>query len=205
MLVLRADVIPIECVARGYLAGSGWKEYKEGGRVCGIALPPGLKESDRLPEPIFTPATKAEAGHDLNISEREMADRIGAELTSRLRELTLTIYQRAADYALERGIIIADTKFEFGIRDGRIILIDEALTPDSSRFWPVEGYRPGGPQASFDKQYVRDYLETLDWDKALPGPELPQEIVSKTTDKYLEAYHLLTGRPIQELACHDGA
>jgi phosphoribosylaminoimidazole-succinocarboxamide synthase len=202
---LRADVIPIECVARGYLAGSGWKEYRESGRVCGIALPPGLKESERLPEPIFTPATKAETGHDVNISEREMADRIGAELTSRLKELTMTIYQRAADYALERGIIIADTKFEFGIRDGRIILIDEALTPDSSRFWPLEGYRPGGPQVSFDKQYVRDYLETLDWDKAPPGPELPQEIVSKTRDKYLEAYNLLTGRPIQGLGCHDGA
>jgi phosphoribosylaminoimidazole-succinocarboxamide synthase len=205
MLVLRADVIPIECVARGYLAGSGWKEYRESGRVCGIALPPGLKESERLPEPIFTPATKAETGHDVSISEREMADRIGAELTSRLKELTMTIYQRAADYALERGIIIADTKFEFGIRDGRIILIDEALTPDSSRFWPLEGYRPGGPQVSFDKQYVRDYLETLDWDKAPPGPELPQEIVSKTRDKYLEAYNLLTGRPIQGLGCHDGA
>lgn len=205
MLVLRADVVPIECVARGYLSGSGWKEYKQSGRVCGIALPPGLRESEKLPEPIFTPATKAETGHDVNISEREMADRVGAELTSRLKELTLTLYQRAADYARERGIIIADTKFEFGMRDGRILLIDEALTPDSSRFWPADGYSPGGPQASFDKQYVRDYLETLDWDKTPPGPELPPEVVSKTRDKYLEAYHLLTGRPIEELGCHDGA
>jgi phosphoribosylaminoimidazole-succinocarboxamide synthase len=198
MLVVRADVFPIECVARGYLAGSGWKEYQAGGEVCGIRLASGLRESDRLPEPIFTPATKAETGHDINISEREMANRIGEEATSKLKELTLSIYDRAARYARERGIIIADTKFEFGVKDGKLILVDEALTPDSSRFWPADSYEPGRAQQSFDKQYVRDYLEGLDWNKQPPGPELPQTVVERTSEKYLEAYRLLTGRSIAD-------
>jgi phosphoribosylaminoimidazole-succinocarboxamide synthase len=196
MLVNRADVFPIECVARGYLAGSGWKEYLQTGEVCGVKLPAGLKESDKLPEAIFTPATKAESGHDLNISEREMADRVGQEATAKLKELTLAIYSRASEYALERGIIIADTKFEFGLRDGQVILVDEALTPDSSRFWPRADYQPGRGQQSFDKQYVRDYLETLDWNKQPPGPNLPATVIKRTSEKYLEAYRLLTGQSI---------
>ena len=198
MLVARAEVFPIECVARGYLAGSGWKEYQQAGEVCGVKLPAGLKESDRLPEPIFTPATKAESGHDINISEREMADRIGQEATRKLKELTLTIYARAAEYANERGIIIADTKFEFGVRDGQVILVDEALTPDSSRFWPKQTYEPGRSQQSFDKQYVRDYLETLDWNKQPPGPALPGSVIARTSEKYNEAYRLLTGQTIAD-------
>jgi len=196
MLVARAEIFPFECVARGYLAGSGWKDYQKTGEVCGVRLPAGLRESDRLPEPIFTPATKAEAGHDINISEREMARILGDETTRRLKELTLEIYARAAGYADERGIIIADTKFEFGVKDGRIILADEALTPDSSRFWPKGDYRPGRAQQSFDKQYVRDYLETLPWDKRPPAPDLPAEVVRRTSEKYMEAYRLLTGRSI---------
>jgi phosphoribosylaminoimidazole-succinocarboxamide synthase len=197
MLVTRADVFPIECVARGYLAGSGWKEYRDAGEVCGVKLPGGLVESDRLPEPIFTPATKAESGHDVNISEREMADRIGAEATAKLKEMTLRLYSRAAELALDRGIIIADTKFEFGLKDGTMILVDEALTPDSSRFWPREAYQPGRGQQSFDKQYLRDYLETLEWDKKPPGPELPQAVIDRTSEKYLEALRLLTHEPIK--------
>jgi phosphoribosylaminoimidazole-succinocarboxamide synthase len=196
MLVRRAEAIPIECVARGYLSGSGWKEYRASGEVCGIKLPPGLKESDKLPEPIFTPATKEQTGHDINISEAAMAGIIGQDLTSELRDLTLSIYSRAASYADERGIIIADTKFEFGKLDDTVILIDEALTPDSSRFWPRDSYVPGRPQQSFDKQYVRDYLETLDWDKTPPGPYLPEDVVSNTSKKYLEAYRRLTGREL---------
>ena len=198
MLVSRAEVFPIECVARGYLSGSGWKDYRETGEVCGIRLPAGLRESDRLPEPVFTPATKAEAGHDINISEREVEERIGEEATRKLRQLTLMLYSKAAAYARERGIIIADTKFEFGMKDGKMILVDEALTPDSSRFWPVASYQPGGPQQSFDKQFVRDYLETLDWNKQPPGPTLPEEVVTRTTEKYLEAYRLLTGHSIAD-------
>lgn len=194
MLVARAEVFPIECVARGYLAGSGWKEYQQSGEVCGVKLPVGLTESDPLPEPIFTPATKAEQGHDINISEREMADIVGTEATRRLKELTLKIYEVASGHARARGIIIADTKFEFGVKDGEIILVDEVLTPDSSRFWPSAAYSPGRPQQSFDKQYVRDYLETLDWDKRPPGPELPREVVERTSEKYLEAYRVLTDR-----------
>lgn len=194
MLVCRAEVFPIECVARGYLSGSGWKEYQETGEVCGIKLPAGLKESERLPEVIFTPATKAESGHDINISESEMANHVGQEATKRLKELTLNIYAKAADYALGRGIIIADTKFEFGVKDGEVILVDEALTPDSSRFWPEDKYEPGKAQPSFDKQFVRDYLETLDWNKQPPGPELPAEVIARTSEKYLEAYKLLTGK-----------
>ncbi|HEX5732315.1 MAG TPA: phosphoribosylaminoimidazolesuccinocarboxamide synthase [Blastocatellia bacterium] len=196
MLVARAEVFPVECVARGYLAGSGWKDYQKTGEVCGVRLPSGLRESERLPEPIFTPATKAESGHDINISESEMAALVGEDATERLKELTLAIYLGAARYAEERGIIIADTKFEFGVKDGEIILVDEALTPDSSRFWPKESYQPGRGQQSFDKQFVRDYLETLDWNKQPPGPELPVTVVERTTEKYLEAYRLLTGQRI---------
>jgi phosphoribosylaminoimidazole-succinocarboxamide synthase len=198
MLVVRADVFPIECVARGYLSGSGWKEYQTTGEVCGVKLPAGLKESDRLPEPIFTPATKEETGHDINISEREMANRVGADATHKLKELTLTLYSRGAAYADSRGIIIADTKFEFGVNNGNVILVDEALTPDSSRFWPKESYAAGRGQQSFDKQYLRDYLETLKWNKQPPGPELPEPVIAKTSEKYLEAYRLLTGRTIKD-------
>jgi len=196
MLVWRTDVIPIECVVRGYLAGSGWKEYRETGSVCGIRLPTGFVESARLPEPIFTPATKADHGHDVNISEAEMARRIGAERTEMLKERSLRIYRDAAAYALERGIILCDTKFEFGFRDSELLWIDEALTPDSSRFWAVSEYRPGGPQPSFDKQYVRDYLETIGWNKEPPAPALPDDIVRRTMDKYLLAYRLLTGEDL---------
>jgi phosphoribosylaminoimidazole-succinocarboxamide synthase len=196
MLVWRTDVIPIECVVRGYLAGSGWKEYRETGSVCGIRLPTGFVESARLPEPLFTPATKADHGHDVSISEAEMARRIGAERTEMLKERSLRIYRDAAAYALERGIILCDTKFEFGFRDSELLWIDEALTPDSSRFWAVSEYRPGGPQPSFDKQYVRDYLETIGWNKEPPAPALPDEIVRRTMDKYLLAYRLLTGEDL---------
>jgi phosphoribosylaminoimidazole-succinocarboxamide synthase len=196
MLVTRTDVFPFECVARGYLVGSGWKEYQQTGEVCGIKLPPGLRESEKLAEPIFTPATKAETGHDLNISEREMANSLGEETTRELKRLTLTLYSQAADYADSRGIIIADTKFEFGTKDGKVILIDEALTPDSSRFWPKESYEAGRAQQSFDKQYLRDYLETLTWDKRPPGPSLPETVIARTSEKYLEAYRLLTGATV---------
>ena len=196
MLSVKAEMFPVECVARGYLAGSGWKEYRETGSVCGIRLPAGMQECDRLPEPIFSPATKAEEGHDINISFEDTVKIIGHEQAARLRDLTLKIYSRAAEYALQRGIIIADVKFEFGLHDGKIILCDELLTPDSSRFWPRSGYKPGRPQPSFDKQYVRDYLEQIHFNKKPPGPELPPEVVQGTTDKYLEAYRLLTGSPL---------
>ncbi len=196
MLVRRAEVIPFECVARGYLAGSGWKEYQKTGAVCGIPLPPGLREAQKLPQPIFTPATKAETGHDQNVSESEMAKAVGAELTARLKQLTLAVYTRAAEYAATRGIIIADTKFEFGRVGDEIILVDEVLTPDSSRFWPAAEYAPGMSPTSFDKQYVRDYLETLAWNKQPPAPPLPPEVVRRTTEKYLEAYRLLTGKSL---------
>jgi phosphoribosylaminoimidazole-succinocarboxamide synthase len=194
MLVRRTEVFPVECVARGYLAGSGWKDYQRSGAVCGHQLPPGLTESAQLPAPLFTPATKAETGHDENISEAETAKILGAETAATLRDLTLRLYAEASEYARARGIIIADTKFEFG-RDaqGRIILIDEVLTPDSSRFWPADKYAPGGPQPSFDKQFARDYLETLDWDKQPPAPPLPPEIIEATAARYLEAYRRLTG------------
>lgn len=198
MLVTRTEVFPFECVARGYLSGSGWKEYQKTGEVCGIKLPSGLRESEKLPEPIFTPATKEETGHDINISEKEMANSLGEEATRELKRLTLTLYSRAADYADSRGIIIADTKFEFGQKDGRVILIDEALTPDSSRFWPKESYEPGRGQHSFDKQYLRDYLETVAWNKQPPGPSLPESVVARTSEKYLEAYRLLTGGTVGE-------
>ncbi|MCS6952467.1 MAG: phosphoribosylaminoimidazolesuccinocarboxamide synthase [Bryobacterales bacterium] len=194
MLVRRAEMVPVECVARGYLAGSGWKEYRETGKVCGIPLPPGLKESDRLPEPIFTPATKAQTGHDENISFDQVVSLVGGELAERLRALTLEIYSRAARYAEARGILIADTKFEFGFVGGELVLADEVLTPDSSRFWPADTYRPGGPQPSYDKQYVRDYLESIGWDKRPPAPPLPPEVVARTSEKYREAYRALTGK-----------
>lgn len=193
MLVLKAEIFPIECVARGYITGSGWKEYVQSGAVCGIQLPRGLRECDRLPEPIFTPATKEESGHDQNISFAEMAKIIGNKEAGQLRDLTFAIYRRAADYALQKGIIIADAKFEFGIYEGRIIVCDEILTPDSSRFWPLSSYQPGGPQPSFDKQYVRDYLEQVHFNKQPPGPELPDPVAQATSRKYLEAYRLLTG------------
>lgn len=196
MLVRRAKMIDIECVARGYLSGSGWKEYQVRGSVCGIPLPHGLKESDRLPEPIFTPATKAQSGHDENISLDTVVGLIGSDLAERLSRLTLAIYQTAADYALGRGIIIADTKFEFGFAGEELILADEVLTPDSSRFWPAETYSPGGPQSSYDKQYVRDYLESIHWNKQPPAPALPEDVALKTSGKYKQAYETLTGRTL---------
>jgi len=194
MLVRRTEVFSVECVVRGYLAGSGWKDYQRTGEICGHKLPENLRESDQLPEPIFTPATKAEKGHDENISEARMSDLLGAETTANLRAISLALYGEAESYARERGIIIADTKFEFGLDgDGQIILIDEVLTPDSSRFWPLDKYESGRAQASFDKQFVRDYLETLRWDKQPPAPPLPPEVAAATTARYLEAYRLLTG------------
>ena len=199
MLVTRTEPLPIECVARGYLSGSGWKDYSETGEVCGIRLPPGLRESDRLPEPIFTPATKAQSGHDINITEAQAAALVGERVLARVRDLTLRLYGDAAAYAESRGILIADTKFEFGAiggADGEIILIDEAVTPDSSRFWPRDEYRPGGPQPSFDKQFVRDYLERIRWSKQPPVPSLPEDVVTKTRQKYIEAYRRLTGRDL---------
>lgn len=193
MVVRKTEPLPIECVVRGYLSGSGWKDYRGTGSICGIALPAGLRESDRLPEPIFTPATKATSGHDENISFAQAAALIGKELAERVRSVSLEIYRRAAAYAEPRGVILADTKFEFGLLNGELIWIDEALTPDSSRFWPAALYRPGGAQPSFDKQFVRDYLESIRWPKTPPGPELPEEVVSATREKYREAYRLLTG------------
>jgi phosphoribosylaminoimidazole-succinocarboxamide synthase len=217
MLVRRTSPVPIECVARGYLSGSGWKEYQQSGSVCGIRLPSGLRESDRLPEPIFTPATKAESGHDVNISEEEAGRLVGIDLMSRLRTLTLEIYRRGAAHAESKGIIVADTKLEFGLArrsaapsadprrvnaegiagDDEIVLIDEVLTPDSSRFWPKDAYEPGHGQPSFDKQYVRDYLEEIRWNKQPPVPALPDDVVRRTRDKYVEAFRLLTGRDLR--------
>jgi phosphoribosylaminoimidazole-succinocarboxamide synthase len=196
MWVKRADMIDIECVARGYISGSGWKDYQRTGAVCGIPLPKGLRESDALPEPIFTPATKAQTGHDENISFEQASSIVGADLAARLRDLTLAIYKKAADYARARGIIIADTKFEFGIVNGGIILADEVLTPDSSRFWPQETYAPGGAQPSYDKQFVRDYLESIHWNKQPPAPALPDDVAQRTSEKYKEAYRTLTGRDL---------
>ena len=197
MLVRRAEVFPVECVVRGYLVGSGWKDYLRTGEVCGHKLPANLLESAELPEPLFTPSTKAEQGHDENISEAQVGDLIGAERTAQLRDTSLKLYSQARDYARQKGIIIADTKFEFGLdKNGELVLVDEVLTPDSSRFWPADAYKPGQPQPSFDKQYVRDYLETLNWDKKPPAPALPPEIASATTARYLEAYKLLTGKEL---------
>ncbi len=196
MLVRKTEPLPIECVVRGYVSGSGWKDYQATGNICGIALPAGLRESDRLPEPIFTPATKAATGHDENISFERAASLVGNERAQRVRDVSLEIYRRAAAYAAPRGILLADTKFEFGLLNDELIWIDEALTPDSSRFWPAAQYRPGGPQPSFDKQFVRDYLESIHWPKTPPGPELPPEVVSATRGKYREAYRILTGREL---------
>jgi phosphoribosylaminoimidazole-succinocarboxamide synthase len=198
MIVKKAQPLAIECVVRGYLCGSGWKDYKKTGAVCGIQLPAGLQDSSRLPEPIFTPSTKAEAGHDENISFEQACETVGPDIAAKARELSLKIYSAAAEYALKRGIIIADTKFEFGLHNGSLILIDEALTPDSSRFWPADQYQPGRAQPSFDKQFVRDYLETLSWNKQPPAPALPADVVARTTEKYLDAFKKLTGRALGE-------
>jgi phosphoribosylaminoimidazole-succinocarboxamide synthase len=200
MWVRRADMFQVECVARGYLAGSGWKDYQRTGAVCGIPLPPGLRESDALPQPLFTPATKAQSGHDENISFDQAAAVVGASTAIKLRDLTLDLYSKAADYARTRGILIADTKFEFGIVDGEIILADEVLTPDSSRFWPADQYRPGQSQPSYDKQYVRDYLEAIHWNKQPPAPSLPPDVARRTSEKYKEAYRALTGRELEPAA-----
>jgi phosphoribosylaminoimidazole-succinocarboxamide synthase len=205
MLVRKTEPLAIECVARGYLSGSAWKDYLASGEICGIRLPPGLRESDRLPEPIFTPATKAQGGHDINISEADAAAIVGRDVAARARELTLRLYAESAAYAESRGIIVADTKFEFGLlpavpsvpAEERLIVIDEMLTPDSSRFWPRDGYRPGGPQPSFDKQFVRDYLERIRWNKQPPVPSLPDDVVAKTREKYVEAFQRLTGLELQ--------
>ncbi|HNU51008.1 MAG TPA: phosphoribosylaminoimidazolesuccinocarboxamide synthase [Verrucomicrobiota bacterium] len=196
MIVRKAQPLAIECVVRGFLAGSGWKEYRASGTVCGLRLPPGLTESAELPEPVFTPATKAESGHDLNIPFEEAERIVGPAVAAQVREASLALYQNARDYARQRGIVIADTKFEFGLHEGRLLLIDEVLTPDSSRFWPAAQYQPGRGQPSFDKQFVRDYLETLDWDKTPPAPALPPDVVARTQEKYLEAYQRLTGRAL---------
>ncbi len=198
MLCKKAAPLPIECIVRGYITGSGWKDYQKTGQVCGIRLPEGLRESDRLPEAIFTPSTKADVGqHDENISFRDASGSIGQDMAEKARDISLALYNRAAEYALNRGVIIADTKFELGIYNNDLILIDEILTPDSSRFWPADSYEPGKSQPSFDKQFVRDYLETLDWDKKAPGPELPEEIIQKTRDRYIEAYERLTGKSFE--------
>jgi phosphoribosylaminoimidazole-succinocarboxamide synthase len=201
MLVRRTEPLPVECVARGYLSGSGWKDYRMSGKLCGVALPPGLQESDRLPAPIFTPATKAQSGHDENISEEEAAEVIGRDLVTRLKGLTLQLYTRGVTHAASRGILLADTKFEFGLieRNGKrdVLLIDEALTPDSSRFWPADQFEPGHAQPSFDKQFVRDYLESIKWNKQPPVPSLPDAVVERTRDKYLEAFRRLTGRDLE--------
>jgi phosphoribosylaminoimidazole-succinocarboxamide synthase len=203
MLVRRTEPLPIECVARGYLAGSGWKEYSATGRICGMALPAGLRESEQLPEPIFTPATKAQSGHDMNISAESAAELVGQRVLERVRELTLNVYKEGAAHAASRGIIVADTKFEFGLLpddgrppEARLILIDEVMTPDSSRFWPRDGYQPGRSQPAFDKQFVRDYLERIHWNKQPPVPALPDDVVVKTREKYIEAFHRLTGRDL---------
>ena len=198
MLVIKADMIAIECVVRGYISGSAWKEYQQAGTVCGIKLPAGLKESEKLPQPIFTPATKSTSGHDENISFAEMVKRAGREVSERLRDTSLRIYKAAADYAAQRGIIIADTKFEFGNTPKGLVLADEVLTPDSSRFWPSDTYQPGRAQESFDKQYVRDYLESIKWNKQPPAPALPEEVARRTSQKYVEAYRRLTGRDLAE-------
>jgi len=197
MLVKRAEVFPVECVVRGYLVGSGWKDYLRTGEVCGHKLPEGLRESDELERPLFTPSTKAEVGHDENVSEAQVQEMIGEEMTTRLREASLQLYSEAREYARQRGIIIADTKFEFGLdKNGTITLVDEVLTPDSSRFWPAEAYEPGRSQPSFDKQFVRDYLETLNWDKKPPAPAIPPDVAAATTARYLDAYRLLTGKEL---------
>lgn len=199
MLVVKTRSFPVECVVRGYLSGSGWKEYREKQSVCGINLPAGLKESDKLPQIIFTPSTKADSGHDLNIDQKYVESAVGKEIADKLKEISIAIYKKASEYALSQGIIIADTKFEFGMLGNKIILIDEVLTPDSSRFWPKDQYQPGLAQPSFDKQFVRDYLESLEWDKNPPAPGLPPQIIEKTSQKYLEAFRRLTGKNLPAL------
>jgi len=194
MLVTKTEVIPVECIVRGYLSGSGWKEYQKKGEICGVKLPKGLRESEKLDEPIFTPTTKAEKGHDMPITFEQLKDIVGKETAEKLRDLSIEIYEKARDYAYQRGIIIADTKFEFGVKDGEIILVDELLTPDSSRFWPLDKYEPGKPQPSFDKQYVRDYLTSTGWDKNSPPPHLPEEVIRETEKRYREAFERLTGK-----------
>lgn len=196
MLVMKADVIEVECVARGYLSGSGWKEYKETGSISGVNLPKKLMESAPLPQPIFTPATKAKTGHDENISMSAVEDMVGLDLAEQLAETSLALYEKALEYGKQRGVIIADTKFEFGLVDGELILVDELLTPDSSRFWPADTYKPGGPQLSYDKQFVRDYLESIKWDKKPPVPKLPKDVILKTREKYLDAYRSLVGQEL---------
>lgn len=196
MIVKKAKPIPVECVVRGYLAGSGWKEYQETQSVCGIKLPKGLREADKLPQVIFTPATKEDTGHDLNVTQEYVKELIGEDITATLKDVSIALYKKASQYAEDKGIIIADTKFEFGMINDEIVLIDELFTPDSSRFWPHEEYKPGKPQPSFDKQFVRDYLETLDWNKKSPGPELPEEIIVKTCEKYLKALKIITGKEL---------
>ena len=197
MLVLKTKPLVVECVVRGYLSGSGWKEYKQKQSICGMDLPKGLRESEKLPEIIFTPSTKAQKGHDQNIHQKDVEDLVGVEIAARLKKMSIAIYKLASDYALGKGIIIADTKFEFGIYQDQLIIIDEVLTPDSSRFWPLSEYRLGVVQSSFDKQFIRDYLETLNWNKTPPGPSLPEEIICKTTEKYLDAYRKLTGMDLK--------
>lgn len=197
MIVRKAKVLPVECIVRGYLAGSAWRDYREKGEICGIKLPPGLREAEKLEEPIFTPSTKAELGkHDLNITFEEMVELIGRDLAEKIRSLSLELYMRASVYAEDRGIIIADTKFEFGLYEGELLLVDEVLTPDSSRFWPKEEYEPGKPQKSFDKQFIRDWLKSTSWKEGLPPPQIPEEIVKRTREKYLEALRRLTGRDL---------
>jgi phosphoribosylaminoimidazole-succinocarboxamide synthase len=205
MLVRRADVVPLECVARGYLSGSGWSQYRARGAVCGVSLAPGLRESDRLPEPIFTPTTKADEGHDLPVSPQKAADLVGRGLAERLKELTLSLYERAAAVALDRGIILADTKFEFGFCDGELILVDEVGTPDSSRLWPADAYEPGRGQVSFDKQYVRDWLDASGWDREPPAPDLPADVVASTAARYREAYERITGEAFDDYLLRMGA
>ncbi|MFO7611735.1 MAG: phosphoribosylaminoimidazolesuccinocarboxamide synthase [Clostridia bacterium] len=196
MLVKKVDIIPAECIVRGYLEGSGLKDYRKTGSLCGIKLPPGLRQADRLPEPVFTPSTKAEEGHDINVTFDELCGSIGTVLAEKLRDISLALYKKASGYALEKGLILADTKFEFGLLDGELTVADEMFTPDSSRFWDASDYEPGRAQKSFDKQYLREYLETLDWDKTPPAPKLPESVIERTTGKYLEAYRILTGKEL---------
>ena len=196
MLVKKVEIVPAECIVRGYLEGSGLKDYKRTGSICGIRLPEGMKQAQKLPEPVFTPSTKAEEGHDLNVTFEELCNEIGDELANKLKDASLALYRKVSEYALTKGLILADTKFEFGMLDGKLVVADEMFTPDSSRFWDASDYEPGRAQKSFDKQYVREYLETLDWDKTPPAPELPDDVIKRTTEKYLQAYSILTGKEL---------